>query len=243
LGTNIATINGGNTYSTYIGFGCASLDGNVAYTYETVIGGNAVGNGSSTTTIYAPANQLYFQGYTTLSSLQLTSGGRLVVGSDIRLKTNISYLSPQGATAKLLQLKPCTYNRIDEQTDHLFTGFIADDVMDILPSAVDGRKYKYEFEIGPDKKPLLDDNGNVVYKKDDKGELIPRYLGFDYNVIVSHLVLGFQEQTTIIQDQHTEISALKQQIIDMTVQQASEITDLKSQLAAITQRLAAANIA
>ena len=146
-------------------------------------------------------------------------------------------------------LKPVSF---DLQFDPYkrYTGFIADEVQLVMPGCVDGKKHKFQWETDDEvdangniikhgKKPKVDANGNVIYKKDENGELIPRYLGMDYNEVTSRLVLAFQEQVGIIQQQAITITNQTQTITALQ----SQLTAQQIQMDQILQRLAAANIA
>jgi hypothetical protein len=126
----------------------------------------------------------------------INSAGSYVPISDMRLKNTIEPIA--SGLSSILQLKPSTFFYNNNKTQ-LHAGFIAQDVLPILPLAVEKNK-------------ISEDNDTDYY-----------YL--NQTMIIPYLVKGMQEQHVIIQ------------------QQASEINELKSQLAVITQRLATANIA
>ena len=81
--------------------------------------------------------------------------------SDIRLKENIEVIN-YNATEKLLQLSPVSYNMIEHPTIHK-SGFIAQEVKEILPNFVTGNESEDE------------------------------YLGIDYNGILALAVKSIQE--------------------------------------------------
>jgi hypothetical protein len=90
------------------------------------------------------------------------------------------------ATETLLSLKPARFAFKDCPTvTHL--GFIAQDVETLIPEAVDGKKYEYEWEINEDGTPKLDSNSNLILT--DR----PRYRGFNDRPVIATLVKGFQE--------------------------------------------------
>ena len=71
----------------------------------------------------------------------ITSGG-VVVTSDSRIKKEIQDIDDEEATNTLMQIKPRTYKYIDSQsrTDKKVVGFIAQELKESLPYAVDIRK-------------------------------------------------------------------------------------------------------
>ena len=229
------------TYNICIGVNNRPL--NPTDSYCTIIGGAGnIGFGTGTALIATSANGFYLPGYTTAGTLQNTATGQVISVSDIRVKSNIIYLPTSGSTDTIMGLKPVSF---DLQFDPYkrYTGFIADEVQLVMPGCVDGKKHKFQYEtedevdangnvIRRSYKPKVDANGNVIYKKDENGQLIPRHLGMDYNEITSRLVLAFQEQVGIIQQQATTIISLQ-----------SQVTTQQTQMEQILQRLTAANIA
>jgi hypothetical protein len=97
--------------------------------------------------------------------------------SDIRLKENIKIID-YNATEKLLQLIPKSYNMIEHPTISK-SGFIAQEVKEILPSFVTGIESENE------------------------------YLGIDYNGILALTVKAIQEQQATIQSLQTRITQLE----------------------------------
>ena len=78
--------------------------------------------------------------------------------SDYRLKENI--LPIEGATDRLLSLKPSQFNFIDFP-DRILDGFIAHEVQAVVPEAITGEK------------DAADDDGNPVYQGIDQSKLVP----------------------------------------------------------------------
>ena len=223
--------------------------GNNSAGVNEIVFGNTTGNGSNTCTIKVANNGFYLSGYTSAGTLSNTAAGQVTSSSDIRVKSNIVYLPTAGSTDTIMGLKPVSF---DLQFDPYkrYTGFIADEVQLVMPGCVDGKKHKFQWETDDEvdangniikhgKKPKVDANGNVIYKKDENGELIPRYLGMDYNEVTSRLVLAFQEQVGIIQQQAITITNQTQTITALQ----SQLTAQQIQMDQILQRLAAANIA
>ena len=128
----------------------------------------------------------YLSSYTTNGTVIFINGnGQISHSSDRRAKTNITYMT-EPATDTLLRLKPSRFAfKKDPTVTHL--GFIAQDVETVIPEAVDGKKYEYEWEINEDGTPKLDSNSNLVFT--DR----PRYRGFSDRPVIATLVKGFQE--------------------------------------------------
>jgi hypothetical protein len=77
--------------------------------------------------------------------------------SDYRLKENVTYTFD--ATTELKKLKPCKFNF--KGTSETVEGFIAHEVSDVVPLAVNGTK------------DAVDDNGDAVYQGIDQSKLVP----------------------------------------------------------------------
>ena len=120
-----------------------------------------------------------------VQKVTITDGGSLTatggVSSDIRLKENIEYIELD-ATNVINQLKPATFKYIDfpEKTR---TGFIAQDVLKILPNLVLGN-----------------------------GEEEHGTYGLDYDGILAIVVKAFKEQQTLIESQKTLIDNLTERV-------------------------------
>ncbi len=96
--------------------------------------------------------------------------------SDYRLKENVSY--DWDATSRLKQLKPTRFNFITD-ADTTFDGFLAHEVSDIVPIAVNGEK---------DAVYTAQDEANSLGKE---GE--PKMQGIDHSKLVPLLVKTIQE--------------------------------------------------
>jgi hypothetical protein len=122
----------------------------------------------------------------------INSIGQLSVSSDRRIKENIVYQSDtqQGLTS-ILNLKPATFNMIGSSGTYL--GFIAQDVEQDIPLAVDGKKYEWQWETTEDGKPKFDANGDIVYKLDADGNRIVRPRGVSDRAIIATQTLAIQE--------------------------------------------------
>jgi hypothetical protein len=129
---------------------------------------------------------VFFNGYTANGTLFTVNGtGQIGNTSDRRAKTNITYIT-EPVTDKLLALKPVRYSYKLSPTV-VDIGFIAQDVETVIPEAVDGKKYEYEWEIHDDGTPKLDSNSNLIFT--DR----PRHRGFSDRPVIATLVKGFQE--------------------------------------------------
>jgi hypothetical protein len=166
-------------------------------------------------------NNFWLSGYIA-GTLTTSASGQVIRTSDRNTKNNIQYLSKDGSILRILALKPCTYELKQDDIPHTYKGFIAQDVMEILPSAVDGKKYRFQFEKNVDGSPKRDEEGNIIYVKDENGNPLPRYLGLNTTDILAEAVLAIQEQQQQIVNQQQQI-----------VNQQTEITDLKAQLASL----------
>ena len=128
--------------------------------------------------------------------------------SDYRLKENVTY--DFDATSRLKQLKPARFNFIADP-DVTMDGFLAHEVKDIVPIAVNGDKdeikkwNKEEIERGfaPDGASEGDN------KLDDDGNPIPKYQGIDNSHLVPLLTKALQEQQATIESLTARITALE----------------------------------
>jgi hypothetical protein len=135
---------------------------------------------------------IYFPAYTTNGTLSIiNSAGQIGQSSDRRIKENIVYQSDtQQGLSSILNLKPATFNMIGSPESHL--GFIAQDLEQDIPLAVDGKKYEWQWEE-EDGKPKFDANGDIVYKLDADGNRIVRPRGVSDRAIIATQTLAIQE--------------------------------------------------
>ena len=132
---------------------------------------------------------VYLSGYTTNGTVTtINSSGQISVSSDRRLKTNIQYVQDT-ATPAIMALKPARYAWLSDPSN-VEMGFIAQDVETVIPEAVDGKKYDYEWKKDEYGKSVLDENGNLIMTD------TPRYRGFTDRPVIAMLVKAFQELTT-----------------------------------------------
>ena len=204
---NAGTVLTTGNNNTYIGYGANSL--NVTNTGEVVLG-QARGNGNSSVTLGCNDNLLYLSGWTIASTqLAVTAGGQVYRFSDSRAKTDISYIPKGGHIETLMKLKPAEFKLKIDTIKEKYVGFIAQDLMEVIPNCVDGKKYEYEWEMDLDRNPIRDEDGNVKLRKDENGELIPRYKGLDWNEINTRAILAIQEQQDEIVSLKAQLASLK----------------------------------
>jgi len=151
--------------------------------------------------LFLDSNQtVKISGYTTNGTVTTTSStGLIAISSDIRLKTNIQYVQ-EIATSKIEALKPARFEwKADLSNVQL--GFIAQDVESVIPEAVDGKKYEYEWSKDSNGNPILDSNGQLVMTD------IPRYRGFSDRPIIATLVKAFQELSARLSNVEARLAA------------------------------------
>jgi hypothetical protein len=101
----------------------------------------------------------FFRNATQVGSIALTGSATAYnTSSDYRLKENIEPI--QGATNRILQLKPSRFNFIVDP-DHTVDGFIAHEAQAVVPECVTGTK------------DAVDADGNPVYQGIDQSKLVP----------------------------------------------------------------------
>ncbi len=110
-----------------------------------------------------------------------TSSTAYNTSSDYRLKENIAPMT--GALAKVAQLKPCTYIwKVDGSNGQ---GFIAHELAEVVPQAVNGEK------------DAIDKDGN------------PEYQGVDTSFLVATLTAAIQELNAKVEAQAVRIAELE----------------------------------
>jgi len=168
-----------------------------------VIGYNATGTNFQSSIQADTSGLVYLPGYSTNGTLSLIDNNgvaQITNASDIRLKTDINPLSSTGSIEKILQLNPVTF-KFKSDMNNTKVGFIAQEVEQIIPEAVDGKKYDYELIRDQLGQPILDENGNVQIDPQMK----PRYRGLDTTAIIATL-------TKALQEQQEQINTLQRQI-------------------------------
>jgi hypothetical protein len=192
----------GLTNCIYIGNQCT---GTASATDEIIIGSGITGRGTNSAIIKCTAGGLFLTGYTTNGTASFTNSiGQIISSSDIRLKNNITYINDTvTALTQINNLKPATFC-FNGSTD-LNYGFIAQDVEQHIPLAVDGKKHEYEWETESSGKPKFDENGQIIYKLDKDGNKIIRPRGLSTTAIIA-------AQTLAIQELSKQITELKQRL-------------------------------
>ena len=84
---------------------------------------------------------------------------QFLTSSDYRLKENINY--DFDATSKIKQLKPCKFTWKNDDSNVVFDGFLAHEVQEIVPYAING------------KKDAVDEDGKIEAQSIDKSDLVP----------------------------------------------------------------------
>ena len=111
-----------------------------------------------------------------------TTATSFPTSSDYRLKENVAPVSE--AVARLQALKPCEFNFKSEPAQRI-TGFLAHEVQEVLPNAVDGEK------------DAVDPNGSIKTQCLDHSKLVPL------------LTAALQEAIAKIESLETRLSALE----------------------------------
>ena len=109
--------------------------------------------------------------------------------SDYRLKTDVQPMT--GATATLMQLKPCNFEWISsgERVD----GFLAHELGEVIPAAATGSKDAMRDEEYTVTEAVLDDEGNETTPAVMATRSVPDMQGIDQSKIVPLLTATIQE--------------------------------------------------
>lgn len=125
-------------------------------------------------------------GYLTVSSGSTTAPG-LIAASDYRLKTNIEEVNLNLMSSIIKSLKPVTYNEIGKENELKKHGFVAHEVQEYIPEAVQGSK------------DATDDQGNIEPQTLNQAAMIP------------YLVAALKDSIIRIEALEQEIALLKGQ--------------------------------
>ena len=145
-------------------------------------------------------NLFYIDGYGTgIRFPQYTSGGTLSINgglisasSDRRIKEDIVYQTDTAdGLARVLQLRPATFRMCNQPGTRL--GFIAQDVEECIPLAVDGKKYEWKWKPTENGGPTFDADGNIIYETDADGNRIIRPRGLEDRAIIAMQTLAIQQ--------------------------------------------------
>jgi hypothetical protein len=145
-------------------------------------------------TLGGGANPIKLPNYTSIGTLSISAtDGTVTSASDRRLKQNEEALDSAISLQQIINLQPKKYTWKSDIDNRTRIGFIAQDVETILPDAIDGKKFEYEFirdGAGPgvDGEIRVDENGNPILDYNH-----PRYRGLDQCAILSTLVSAVQE--------------------------------------------------
>lgn len=120
----------------------------------------------------------------------VTFTGTVSDGSDARIKTNIRSM-PDNILAKVMQLRPVNYNRInqpndDEQSSAEYTGFVAQEVEEVFPDMV----HTTELAAGV-------------------SDVIPDFKSLAQKELIAVLTKAIQEQQEIIDDLKERVAVLE----------------------------------
>ncbi|MBN2833640.1 MAG: tail fiber domain-containing protein [Candidatus Delongbacteria bacterium] len=163
------------------------------------------------------------------ASNDIVANGSFVATSDKRVKENITKL--QNSLDLISKLRPVSYNKIDkvEQGSRLNYGFIAQEVEEVLPVAVNTGKGevpvlkpfdKVDFEDGVTYTILVKNGDNIKEQSYTKGEARPKgeiivksqtvndFKSLSYDMIFTVAVDAIQEQQETINKQQKQIDEL-----------------------------------
>lgn len=149
-------------------------------------------NNSSSVLTLAANGTVFLNRYNIAGTLTVNSSGQIISSSDRRVKEDIVYITDtQTALSHVNNLKPATFKF--KYGEGMQLGFIAQDVEQFIPLAVDGKKYEYQWETDENGKPKPNENGELVYKLDENGEKIIRPRGLTDRAIIATQTLAIQE--------------------------------------------------
>jgi hypothetical protein len=174
-------------------------------------GVSSINSGSDTNMIFARAGtgtMIVFRAnnVTTAGTISVSGSSTAYnTSSDYRLKENVEDLT--GASARVNQLNPSRFNFIADDTNTLVDGFLAHEVADVVPEAIDGT-YN-EVEVWKDNEELPDGVSAGDNKLDDDGNTIPIYQGIDQSKLVPLLTAALQEALAEIASLKTRVEALE----------------------------------
>jgi hypothetical protein len=181
---------------------------NMIFLNDNGISNFGTSNNNQETHIRSSLHGTFLDGYGgTTATLQINNNNQIYKSSDIRLKENITHYD-KPSIEKIMKLKPAYYTWKDDKSKnpHINLGFIAQEVEVLIPEAVDGKKYEYEWEKDEEGEAILDASGNLQFT--DK----PRYRGFSDRPLIAVLVKAVQEQQEIIETEKAKNAALETQI-------------------------------
>jgi hypothetical protein len=173
------------------------VNGTTSYGKVTVAGSVADSFNFASNSIANQADHMRFlNAGTTVGSISRNGGSATsyLTSSDYRLKKNVTPMT--GALNTVALLKPVTYKwKLDDSDGQ---GFIAHELAEVVPDAVNGIKDAVELV------DIKDEKGNVI-RQEEK----PVYQGVDTSFLVATLTAAIQEQQAIIDDLKARIEALE----------------------------------
>jgi hypothetical protein len=200
---NVPYTNSTQSYIDFVGNSASNFASYLAF------GTNSGAGASEAMRITATGSILFSSApYTTNGTVVTVGGiGALNISSDARVKNSIRYFDSTGyiysrsssptayisftgynSLQRVMSLRPAQFKR-NGYTDE-YEGFIAQQVEQHLPLAVDGKKYDYEVKRDLEGNILKDENGQPILNYD-----IPRYRGLSDAAILAHTVKALQELT------------------------------------------------
>ena len=148
--TGAATVSLGGTLALGLGTGVALTSatggavGQVAYFTNT--NNRTVAN---STKVVLSESGAPGSGFDNVTTTGVVSAGQLLSLSDVRFKTNIQHYPTQRAADAVRALRPCTFDwKQDNGPAGEQMGFIAQEVREVLPSAVKGNSERYVLHEG-----------------------------------------------------------------------------------------------
>jgi hypothetical protein len=202
--------------------------------------------------------------YTTNGTLTTTAGnGTVTVVSDKRLKRDIEYLTDtQEGLNAILNLKPCKFKLIEDKSNAVYQGFIADDLMKYIPYGVDGKRIEYKWKTDLKGNMEIDEKGEIVYQVDASGNKVIRPKAINDVAVIATMSLAIQElhktqqsennslrellnhQNQVIQNQQREITEYKDKVNHLLVNQENltrQLIELTNQINKITEKIINSN--
>jgi hypothetical protein len=133
----IATVTD-TTVSTSVATGAVVVDGGVGIAGQVFTGGAVAVNDTTASTSFSTGSLIVSGGMGVASDMYC--GGSIFSSSDRTLKRHIETLNPSDATTLIREVKPVSYEWIDEQRPGLMHGVIAQELQEICPQMVTGEE-------------------------------------------------------------------------------------------------------
>jgi hypothetical protein len=162
------------------------------------------------------------------------------------LKKDIEYLTDtQEGLNAILNLKPCKFKLIQDKSNAVYQGFIADDMMKFIPDAIDGKKIEYKWKTDLNGNMELDEKGEIIYEVDTSGNKVIRPKAITDIAVIATQTLAIQElnkllntQNQVIQNQQREITEYKEKVNHLINTQdnlTKQIIDMTNQINNLTK--------